>query len=699
MSLLRSRRITYLAPMIVLLAAAACGDETGDGGNGPGGGGEGGSGPILTDADGDTISDADEGDDDADSDGVPNKEDDDSDGDGIPDSVEAGDDDLETEPIDSDNDGTPNFLDDDSDNNGILDSDDSQEDFDGDGKLDFADLDDDNDGLTDAIEIEGQGSDCNGDGTVDTVDGTPAAPKDCDDDGAPDYQDLDSDGDNIGDLHEGSTDTDADGIRDRYDDNSDGDGLSDALEAGDNDVGTAPVDSDDDGTPNFQDLDSDNDGLTDDEEIALGTDPTEVDSDGDGTSDLVEEAAGTDPNNPTDNPQANGDFVFIVPFQDDTTPLKDTVKFRTNIQYADVYFAFDTTGSMVAELNAMKNVATGVPAIVDQLTCDVAGGACLLDEDCGNPDQICFESQCIVSPNFGAGCIPDMWTGVGRFDVLNSYANLLSLQPDPVLTANAIPTTGGGSAEAPLQPAACISNPSVCPAAANMNCSAGGVGCPSFRDDAIRIYMQITDADNQCTGAACSTFTANFAGTQMQAADIKFVSLYGTDDNGADPSTPASVASDLGIAAATVDINGFPFVYPAIDAAVVANAVSAVLAIAKGNALNATIEASDDTSDAVDATQFIDYLEVNLSGGDCQAISPTADTDGDSHQDSFPALLPGSKVCWDVHPVPVNTTVPATDDAQIYKAILTVRGDGSPLDSRDVYFLIPPEGAVVEIPE
>jgi hypothetical protein len=698
MSLLRSRRITYLAPMIVLLAAAACGDETGT--TGQGGGGGGGTGPDLTDTDGDSITDADEGDGDADGDGIPNKEDEDSDGDGIPDSVEAGDDDLGTDPADnadSDDDGTPDFLDEDSDDNGILDSDDSQEDFDGDGKADYIDIDDDNDGLSDSTEIEGQGSDCNDDGEVDTNDGTPAAPKDCDGDGSPDYQDVDSDGDTIGDKHEGADDTDADDIRDRYDSDSDGDGISDADEAGDADVATPPIDSDGDGIPNFQDLDSDNDGLDDDEEVELGTDPTEVDSDGDGTSDLVEQAAGTDPNNPADNPQANGDFVFIVPYEEPTTPLQDTVKFRTNIQYADVYFAFDTTGSMSAELTAMKNATTGVPAIVDALTCDVVGGACLLDEDCGNLDQICFQDQCIVSPNVGDGCIPDMWTGVGRWDQLNTYTNLLSLQADPVATAAAIPNTGGGSAEAPYQPATCIASPMLCPIP-NMGCTVGGVGCPSFRDDAIRIYMQITDADQQCSGPTCSTFNATLAGTQMQGADIKFVSLYGTDD-ATGLGTPLSVATDLAIASDTLDQFGMPFVYPAVDAAVVANAVSAVLAIAKGKALNTTIEASDDTSDAVDATQFIDYLEVNLSGGDCQAVSPTADTDNDSHEDAFPELFPGSKVCWDVHPVPVNNTVPATEDAQIYKAILTVRGDGSPLDSRDVYFLIPPAGAVVEIPE
>jgi len=696
MSLKRSGRFTYFAPMFLLLAAAACGDETGTGGSGAGTG-EGGSGPSLTDSDGDTISDADEGNGDADGDGIPNDEDDDSDGDGIPDSVEAGDDDVSTEPKDTDNDGTPDFLDDDSDGNGILDADDGTEDFDGDGKPDFADLDDDNDGLTDSVEIEGQGSDCNDDGEVDTVDGTPAEPKDCDGDGSPDYQDLDSDGDSIGDLHESSSDTDGDGIRDRYDSDSDDDGLSDAAEAGDDDVATPPIDSDADGIPNFQDLDSDNDGLDDTEEVALGTDPTNVDSDGDGVTDLVEAAAGTDPNDPADNPQANGDFVFIVPYQDDTTPLQDTVKFRTNIQFADVYFAFDTTGSMSAELAAMS-AATGVPAIVDQLTCDVIGGACVLDEDCGNPDQICFQDQCIVSPNFGAGCIPDMWTGVGRWDNLNTYTNLLSLQPNPATTAAAIPGVGGGGQEAPYQPGACIADPTLCPAIANMQCAGTGVGCPGFRDEAIRIYMQITDADQQCSGGTCGTFTPALAGNAMQAADIKFVSLYGTDDQGG-TGTALSVATDLAVASNTLSELGVPFVYPAVDAAVVANAVTAVLAIAKGKALNTTIESADDTSDAVDATQFIDYLEVNLSGGDCQAISPVADTDADSHDDAFPALFPGSKVCWDVHPVPVNTTVPATEDAQIYKAILTVRGDGSPLDSRDVYFLIPPANAVIIVPE
>lgn len=691
-------RSLALCVSLVALLAAACGDSSSSGGSG-GTGGDGGSGgaPPASDIDGDTISDADEGTEDVDGDGKPNQEDDDSDGDGILDKDEAGDDDVDTEPVDSDSDGTPDFLDLDADGNGIPDADDGKEDLDGDGDPDFADIDDDGDSLIDGTEIEGQGSDCNGDGTVDEELGSATAPKDCDGDGLPDYQDLDSDGDNIGDLHESADDSDADGIRDRYDLDSDNDGLPDAAEAGDDDIATPPIDTDGDGVANFRDTDSDDDGITDANEVAAGTDPLDVDTDGDGVSDLVEQAAGTNPLDELDNPQANGDFVFIVPYQEPTTPPQDTVKFRTNIQFADVYFAFDTTGSMTAELAAMKNMATGVPAIVNAVTCDVLGGVCGIDADCAA--GICFNSTCVQDPNAGAGCIPDLRTGVGRFDELNTYTNLLSIQPDPAATAAAIPNTGGGGAEAPLQPAHCISDPALCPNAPNMQCAASGVGCPGFRDEAIKIYVQITDADNQCSGGQCANFTAATAGAAMQAAGIEFISLYGTDDGGGAGSSPQSIAQDLGIAAGTVDINGNPFTYLAIDASVATNATTAILELARGKSLNTTIEAADDTTDAVDATQFIDYLEVNISGmNDCEVVNPTADTNADSYDDAFPVLFPGKKVCWDVHPVPTNTTVMPTDAPQIYKAILTVRGDGSPLDQRDVYFLIPPENVIVTPP-
>jgi hypothetical protein len=213
----------------------------------------------------------------------------------------------------------------------------------------------------------------------------------------------------------------------------------------------------------------------------------------------------------------------------------------------------------------------------------------------------------------------------------------------------------------------------------------------------VRIYVQITDADNQCSGAQCSQFTAATAGAALKAAGINFVSLYGTDDDSGAAGTPKSVAESIGIAAGTVDQNGQPFVYPAVDAAVVSNAVTAIRNIARGKPLDVTIGSADDPSDSVDALQFINYLEVNISGqGNCTNVMPVEDTNSDSHNDAFPSLLPGVPVCWDLHPVLQNTTVMPTNKPQLFRAKLTVYGDGSPLDSRDVFFLVPPKK--VEIP-
>lgn len=109
--------------------------------------------PILdlTDTDGDTIPDVDEGVDtarDSDGDGLPDFLDEDSDGDGYPDIREAGDTDPATTPLDSDRDGIPDFLDLDSDADGLLDEDEAtlacldptNPDTDGDGQSDLAEI-------------------------------------------------------------------------------------------------------------------------------------------------------------------------------------------------------------------------------------------------------------------------------------------------------------------------------------------------------------------------------------------------------------------------------------------------------------------------------------------------------------------------------------------------------------------------------
>ena len=307
---------------------------------------------TTSDADGDTIPDDVEGDGDTDGDGTPDYLDEDSDGDGIPDAVEAGDDDLETDPVDSDADGTPDYLDEDSDDNCIPDADEpggaDPEDTDGDGIPDYADDDDDDDGLPDAVEI---GEDCD--------------PRDTDGDGAYDHADTDADGDRIGDEFEGDDDSDGDGTPDYLDDDSDGDGIPDKTEGGTDDPGDEPRDTDGDGTPDFKDLDSDGDGLTDAEEDELTTDPYDEDSDGDGYTDGVEDSTGSDPFDPDSTPDG---VVVEVPWD---VAVEETVSFEVDfdIDQADIAFLLDTTCSMSSTATAM---ATEFSELVDEVSATLA---------------------------------------------------------------------------------------------------------------------------------------------------------------------------------------------------------------------------------------------------------------------------------------------------------------------------------------
>lgn len=527
---------------------------------------------------------------------------------------------------------------------------------------------------------------------------------DTDGDGTPDYLDVDSDNDLILDSAEGAVDTDEDGTLDRHDADSDGDGISDLDEAGDDDLMTPPIDSDEDGTPNYRDSDSDDDGLTDEVEVEFGTDPTLGDTDGDGISDLIEFAAGSDATDPEDSPLTRGDFVFLVPFEEPAVPERDTLEFSTAIRAADVYFSFDTSTTMREEMDALRNVTTGVPAILDALQCPQTDVACSDTMGCGD-DQVCAPTGfCAEDPDV-AGCLLDVQSGVGAWDHIDSFRNLISIQPDAVATAMAIPTAPDWWV-APVQAAACAADPANCTNADSLNCAITGVGCPGFRDDAVRIYVHISDANDECrcgtgrggcgpTPPRCAMFTTDFVGSEFQRQGIRFLGLIGMGPAYGD-GTATGIAREIGIASGTVDADGEPFVYPANDAMVVNQSVEAIRAIVTSGQFDITILATDEPDDAGDALQFIERLEVNITTEGCATEYPTRDTDGDMADDAFGGVQPGAEVCWDVVVRP-NTTIEATREPQVFRALLTVSADGSVVDTRVVFFLVPADTSLLLI--
>jgi hypothetical protein len=220
--------------------------------------------------------------------GITDPKDADTDNDGFPDNTDS-------KPVDTDNDGDPNATDPDDDGDGIPDANEpgKDQDTDNDGQSNDVDTDDDGDGIPDATEgttdTDGDGkpdiidTDSDGDGIPDATEGT----TDTDGDGKPDNKDTDSDGDGIPDATEGTTDTDGDGKPDYKDTDADGDGIPDATE------GT--TDTDGDGKPDNKDTDADGDGIPDATEGTTDTDGDgkpdykDTDADGDGVPDSLDQ--------------------------------------------------------------------------------------------------------------------------------------------------------------------------------------------------------------------------------------------------------------------------------------------------------------------------------------------------------------------------------------------------------------------------
>ena len=748
------------------------------------------TGTDTIDSDGDTIPDVIEGREvnrHSDDDGIPDYLDTDSDNDTIPDSVEANNGgDLNVPPDESDYDGLPNYIDTDSDNNGIPDAVEAGADKthpidkDSDTVPDYLDYDNDGDGFSDIEEIRGliasdpapaagqYSGKCNGS----SLQGNADSPLDCDHNNVADYMDTDSDGDGLSDLIEGSILKN--GLFTRYMVDSDGDGITDYDECFPKDAKDVRIrckatettckgvsdgvcqDSDGDGVPDMLELDSDGDGLPDNHEVSLGSNPRLTDSDGDNAHDIVEyaiclEDAGVNSTNSCpamidvgEYPQKNGNFVFTTPYKEKSDDPQ-ALSLVPSIQTIDLFFAFDASTSMRAEVNSLKS---SLNQMLIDLQCEDLGVACEENKDCKDAElehSICSEKgRCITDPSYGDRCFDDMWTGLAGYSNLNSYKVLAPLKEGCEHTVDKLSKyensseawagMGSGNDEAAYQAPICSAltngeNTNFCSNSTTHNCAtaSGRVGCAGFRQSAIRIFLHAFD-ENQCFGRSsepnhntgnnktkCDNIQ-NSVGSILSTRKIRYVGLYGDDvthkinnvshiTNDYNDSNSV-VANNIGIASGSTytktDGSTGTFIYRAVDNDLKDQAAAGIRDIAKSMPMEITSDVEDlDNSTNLNARRLVAELRVHTTSGSAQGktCTPITQTPTSSTNDvgtileGLAAMVPKdvNVLCYDVIPVDYQEIFPATDTVQIKKAKVKIMGDGSVLNSGVAYFVIPPK--------
>ncbi len=546
----------------------------------------------------------------------------------------------------------------------------------------------------------------------------------------------DSDADTIADQHEGvptGIDTDEDGTPDSRDADSDNDTILDRDEAGDVNINTYPIDTDRDGEPDFRDTDSDGDGLADRLEAERGSSPVREDSDGDGATDLIEAAAGTDPNVAAQNPRARGDFVFVVPYEREPTPVRETLSFGTRIRTADVYFLMDNTQSMGGYIRTLQesirsqlvprlraeifDVLFGVGGFddypiptVDVITTRLRFGA--LNSEC-NPTRSDTDSLGIVhdSPFFQyqelTSNLDLIETAVGRY-----AEHCGSDSPEAGVAALYALATGDSLGGYARYGSATRTSAAPCPE--------GGLGAACFRPNSVPVIVFMSD-EAQHNAPTCDLVGGGCGPGTCRSCD------YGSEIPHA-PTYEATIAAlrnlRARVVAITVDggLRGIAFAERLVaDTTLQLGAtgvasdyvfradysgvqlpdriVQAVQAAVSGVPIDVSARIRDvqrpgEDTDAVAA--FVERIEARRETSATVACTAGLETydrpalDSDEVPDSFRRVTPGRPVCFDVV-AKRNTTVMPPREPRLFEAhIEVIDAADTQLDERSVYFLVPP---------
>lgn len=425
--------------------------------------------------------------------------------------------------------------------------------------------------------------------------------------------------------------------------------------------------------PDVGPADGDNDGIPDGAEGSFGTDPGNPDTDGDGVEDGVEVLAGTDPTSAASTIPPT-DFYVVLPYMD--PEQHRPLDFTARLGRADVYFLVDTTGSMLGPLNNVRTSLSGtiVPAI----------NAAIADAVMGVGD---FRDYYSATPPTNESIPDGAFGGPGDY----TFMNRQSMTTDITAVQAALDALRiGGGDDGPES-----STEALYQASAGTCADGSGFGAACFRAMSHPIIVHVTDAPFHNGPDPANDYPASF-GMQtwsntlaaMNAQDVKVIgAAVGRTIIGIPSYESQSDLNALAAGTGSLAADGSATVYRAMGGTVSTSVVNGIADLVGAATQDVSARSLDDTTDTVDATQFI------------RAITPSHASRSIASMDAttFYGVPGGTTVTFDV--TFVNDTVPATSRVQIYKAYIEVFdvASGTALDRRNVYIVIPAMGGSILI--
>jgi len=370
-----------------------------------------------------------------------------------------------------------------------------------------------------------------------------------------------------------------------------------------------------------------------------------------------------------------------------------TLRFGTDISVADVYFLIDTTGSMGTPISnvqsSLSTIATDIQSAIPNVQMGVGQyrdfplGTGSFGIGYGSPGDDAYKHEQDITDDLSlVQAALDRLSAGGGGDGPESLTEALY---QTATGAGGSWSDGSGSYSIPSK---------TCPMVLDEIGTRRGYPC--FRPGALPIIIGVTDINSHEGTDTSADYDGISPHTATLVEGVNALGTLGARFIGVSV-TSTTARADLehyATETGTVGASG-PLVYDAPGGTISGVIVDGIEDLVGGveQDVSTRTENVDGNPDDFDATQFIKAI-IAVEGYGPGGVAGTGYES--KTEDRFFGVVPGTQVDFEIDFY--NDVRPPADTSEIFEARIIVVGNGvADLDARNVYIVVPPEGAVVLI--